>query len=63
MAPFVKFIGMANLIYCTLTIGLLIKYYDLLTVVGKIYFLTEVVLIGGLSFIELNGATINKENR
>jgi hypothetical protein len=59
--PFIRFIGIANLIYCALTIGLLIKYYSLLTIIGTIYFLIEIVIICGLSYVELNVATRNKE--
>jgi hypothetical protein len=56
-APFFRFIGIANLIYCALTIGLLIKYKPLLTIVGALYFLTEIVIVCALSYIELNVAT------
>ena len=55
--PFIRLIGIANLLYCALTIGLLIKYYSLLTIIGTIYFLIEIVIICGLSYIELNVAT------
>ena len=62
--PFIRFIGIANLLYCALTIGLLIKYYPLLTIIGTTYFLIEIIIICGLSYIELNVATRNnKENR
>ena len=55
--PFIRIIGIANLLYCALTIGLLIKYYPLLTIIGTIYFLIEIVIICGLSYVELNVAT------
>ena len=55
--PFIRLIGIANLLYCALTIGLLIKYYSLLTIIGTIYFLIEIVIICGLSYVELNVAT------
>lgn len=61
LTPFIRFIGIANLIYCALTIGLLMKYYSLLTVIGVTYFLIEIVIICGLSYVELNVATRNKE--
>ena len=54
---FIRIIGIANLLYCALTIGLLIKYYPLLTIIGTIYFLIEIVIICGLSYVELNVAT------
>ncbi|MCF8449079.1 MAG: hypothetical protein K9G49_04325 [Taibaiella sp.] len=59
--PFIRFIGVANLIYCALTIGLLIKYYHILTIMGIAYFLIEIVIICGLSYVELNVAAVNKE--
>ena len=59
--PFIRFIGSANLIYCAFTIGLLIKYYPLLTSIGTSYFLIEIVIICGLSYVELNVAKRNKE--
>jgi hypothetical protein len=55
--PFIKLIGIANLVYCALTIGLLIKYYSLLTIIGTTYFLIEIVIICVLSYVELNVAT------
>lgn len=63
LTPFIKFIGVANLIYCALTIGLMIKYYPLLTIIGTSYFLIEIVIICALSYVELNVATKNKEKR
>lgn len=59
-APFIRLIGIANLLYCALTIGLLIKYNPLLTIIGTTYFLIEIAIICGLSYIELNVATRNK---
>lgn len=58
---YIKIIGIANLLYCALTIGLLIKYYHLLTTIGKTYFLIEIVIICRLSYIELKVTTRNKE--
>jgi hypothetical protein len=54
--PFIRLIGVANLLYCALTVGLLIKYYSLLTIIGAIYFLIEILIICGLSYVELNVA-------
>ena len=42
-AIFIRLIGIANLLYCVLTIGLLIKYYPLLTIIGTTYFLIEII--------------------
>lgn len=60
LKPFIRLISIANLIYCVLTIGLLIKNYPLLTIIGATYFLIEIAIICGLSYIELNVATRNK---
>ncbi len=61
-APFIRIIGIANLLYCSLTVGLLMKYYHALTIFGTVYFLTETVIICGLSYIELNSAKEVKKN-
>jgi hypothetical protein len=58
--PFIRLIGIANLLYCVLSIGLLIKYYPSLTIIGTTYFLIEIVIVFGLSYIELNVAIRNK---
>ena len=50
---FIRLIGISNLLYCALTIGLLFKHYSLLTILGMIYFLIEVLIICTLSYIEL----------
>jgi len=63
MKPFIRLIGMANLLYCALTMGLLIKYYPLLTLLGITYFFIEIVIICGLSIVELSVAARRKENR
>ena len=57
--PFLKLIGVANIIYCALTIGLLINYKPSLTILGITYFLFEIIIICGLSFIEINVANRN----
>jgi hypothetical protein len=61
LRPFIRFIGIANFMYCALTIGLLIKYYSLLTIIGTTYFLIEIVIICGLSYVELKVAAGNNE--
>jgi hypothetical protein len=54
-------IGIANLLYCGLTIGLVINYYPLLTILGITYFLIEIVIISSLSYVELKVARKNNE--
>ena len=57
---FIRLIGIANLLYCALTIGLMFRHYPSLTILGTIYFIIEIVIICGLSYIELNMAARNK---
>jgi hypothetical protein len=57
LTPFIKGISIANLIYCGLTIGLVIFYNPQLTTIGTAYFVGEIAIIIGLVFIELNVAT------
>jgi len=61
LSPFIKLIGFANLFYCALTFGLIIKHYSSLTLMGIAYFLIEIIIIWALSYVELNVAKeINK---
>jgi hypothetical protein len=50
--PFVRIISIANLLYCILTIALIIFYYPQLTIIGIAYFLGEIAIIVGLVYIE-----------
>ena len=61
--PFIMGISIANLLYCILTISLIIFYDPLLTIIGTTYFLLEVAIICGLVYIELNVATTIKKSR
>jgi len=51
--PFLKVIIGANLLYCCLTMGLVIYYYPGLTALGVSYFVAEIFVIIGLVFVEL----------
>lgn len=53
---FIRIIGAANLLYCVLLIGLLIKFRHLLTIIGTAYFLIEIAIISALGYLELNVA-------
>ena len=53
---FIRIIAVANFLYCVVTLGLLIKYYSLLTILGTTYFLTEIIIIASLGFVELKVA-------
>lgn len=50
---FLKAIMVANLLYCCLTLGLIIYYYSVLTVIGITYFLAEIAVVVGLARLEL----------
>jgi len=50
---FLKPIIVANLTYCILTLGLVIYFYKKLTILGLTYFGGEILIIGGLVYIEL----------
>lgn len=54
--PFLKIIGIANLLYCFLTLGLVIYLYQELTVLGITYFALELIVILVLISIELKTA-------
>ena len=49
---FLKTILTANLLYCCLTIGLVINYHSIVTNIGRAYFLVEVAVIAALVYIE-----------
>jgi hypothetical protein len=62
--PFLRAIIIANLLYCCLTLGLVIYHYQLLTMLGVIYFLAEIGVVCILVFIEIKVlATGNKINQ
>lgn len=54
--PYLKVIALANLTYCCLTLALVIFHYQSLMVLGLLYFLLELVVVGALIYIELRVA-------
>lgn len=50
--PFLMVISLANLLYCVLTLGLVIYYRDDMTVLGIAYFLAEMAIILVLVYVE-----------
>ncbi len=50
---FLKVIVAANVLYCGLTVGLVVYFYERLTALGVIYFLLETAVIAGLVMLEL----------
>lgn len=61
--PFLRAISIANLLYCCLTLGLVIYNYPRLTILGVTYFLIEIVIVCGLVFFEINVLTISNRRR
>lgn len=55
-APYIRVIGIANLLYCVSTIGLVLVYSTQLTAFGIAYFLGEIVIVSVLVYIELTVA-------
>jgi hypothetical protein len=48
-----KVVIIANVIYCALSFGLIIYYFQQLTALGLIYFLGELMVIFGLIYFEI----------
>lgn len=51
--PYMRGIVIANLLYCCLTIGLVIYHRQEITKLGLLYFLLEIAVILGLAIMEL----------
>lgn len=60
---YIRIIGSANLLYCFLTLGLMIFNHDTVTIIGMVYFLVEMALIIGLVYIELSVVNEIKEKK
>jgi hypothetical protein len=52
--PFLQASAIANLLYCGLTIGLVIAYRTSVTRLGFVYFALEVVVVVALSLLEIS---------
>ncbi len=51
--PYLKAIIIANILYCILTTWLVFYFFSLLTILGLVYFLLEIIVICFLIVIEL----------
>ena len=51
--PFLRTISIANLLFCCLTIILVIYHYQSLTILGVTYFFVEIIVVCVLVFVEL----------
>lgn len=54
---FMRIIAIVNLLYCCLTLGLVIYLYQELSVLGVIYFVLEIIIIVLLAMVELKTAS------
>jgi hypothetical protein len=61
-APYIKGIGIANLLYCLLTLSLILYYGPQLKFLGIVYFLGEIIIISGLIYLELKVMTVIKKS-
>jgi hypothetical protein len=59
---FINIISIANLLYCLLTMVLLIVYFPLLTFLGVAYFVGEIGIICVLVYIECKVASLISKN-
>lgn len=55
--PYLKIIAIANLLYCCLTLGLIIYLYQKLTIFGLLYFVLEIIIVIILSITELKAVS------
>lgn len=60
---YLKLIAFANLLYCCVTISLVIYFYSSVTIFGLIYFFAELIVIGCLVTIELMTASRHSANQ
>lgn len=53
---FLRGIAFANLLYCCITLSLVVYYYNSLTVLGLTYFLVELIIVGVIIAIEFKAS-------
>ena len=57
--PYLKGIAIANLLYCVLSIGLLIFHFPKLTGLGVAYFVIEILIVVAIAWWELKTVSDN----
>lgn len=62
-SPFLKAIAVANLVYCGLSVGLVIHHFAELSKLGLTYFLLEFLIVIILASIELKTAAREKVHK
>lgn len=53
---FIRLVAIGNVAYCVAVLLLTVSYFSVLTMMGKAYTTVELVIIGGLAYIELKVA-------
>lgn len=61
--PYLQMIAFANLLYCCLTIGLVLYWNKALTNLGLLYFLSEVGIVITLALVELKTASRQMDHK
>ena len=60
--PFIRVISIANIFYCVLTMMLVIIYYSMLTHIGISYFISEILIICAVVYMEVRVAKAIKQH-
>ena len=58
---YLRIIAIANIMYCCLTFGLMIYFFQVLTILGLVYFSLEIVVISCLVFLEFKVIAARKK--
>lgn len=53
---YLKAIAISNLLYCCATLVLMVVFYEQLSLLGIMYFIGEILLIGSLAMVEIRVA-------
>ena len=56
---FIRVIAYANLLYCCLTLSLVVFYYESLTSLGLTYFFVEIIIVGIIIGIQFKASSKN----
>lgn len=59
---FIRIIAAANLLYGSLSLAFLVVYFPRLTTIGRAYFLSELLIISGLAYLEFRVAVKSRKS-
>jgi hypothetical protein len=59
---FLLFVIVANVLYCIITLAILIQFFNEITIWGFLYFLMELMILSVLIYVELQVYTIEGSN-